>query len=134
KAFVRSGQPRRSRYHSNGFTPCRLMIPVLEKMLDRVSNCGSREPNTSHAAARTSFCNSTWGGSEVASDTKAAFGFKAAVGIAHLSGGLTLGIGNIRVAIIFPDRGRKVSLKGETCPRAARRWADFAAGTCRIRP
>src|SRR6185437_5841479 len=119
KAFVRSGQPRRSRYHSNGFTPCRLMIPVLEKMLDRVSNCGSREPNTSHAAARTSFCNSTWGGSEVASDTKAAFGFKAATGIGHLSAGFTLGIRNIHVAGIFRHRGRKVSLKGDAHARCA---------------
>ena len=38
KAAVRSGQPCRSRYHSNGLTPWRLMMPVLEKMLESVSN------------------------------------------------------------------------------------------------
>src|SRR5580698_5823967 len=96
------------------------MMPVFEKMLDNVSNCGSREPNTCHAAARTSFCKNTWGGSDVASDTKAASRLKAAIGIVHLSGIFTLPNRKHPCGCIISDRGRKVSHKGETRPRAAR--------------
>jgi hypothetical protein len=95
------------------------MMPVLEKMLDSVSNCGRRDPNTSQAAARTSFWKSTLGGREVASDTIAASGIKAALGIAYLQV-VAVGIGNIRVAGIFREavknREWQGSLKGEICP------------------
>jgi hypothetical protein len=113
------------------------MMPVLEKMLDNVSNCGRRDPNTSQAAARTSFCKSTLGGTDVASDTSAASRLKAALGIAHLSGIFTVGIGNIRVAGIFPKDGLKVSLKGETSPLAIQprpRAYDRRLGRFCIRP
>src|SRR3984957_3421977 len=46
-------------------------------MLESVSNWGKRGPNTSHAAARTSFCRNTWGGADVASEIRAAFEIKA---------------------------------------------------------
>jgi hypothetical protein len=55
------------------------------------------------------------GGTDVASDTSAASGIRAALGIVHLSGIFTVGIGNICVAGIFPNDRLKVSLKGETC-------------------
>ena len=82
-ASVRSGQPRGSRYQSKGFTAWRLMMPVLEKMLEKRSNSGKRVPKPSHAAARTSFCNNTFGGTDVARETMAALG-KAALGKAVL--------------------------------------------------
>ena len=53
-------------------------------MLESVSNWGKRGPNTSHAAARTSFCKNTWGGADVASEIRAAFEIKA-FGIVRLS-------------------------------------------------
>src|ERR1700723_3748450 len=40
-------------------------------MLESVSNWGKRGPNTSHAAARTSFCKNTWGGADVAIEIRA---------------------------------------------------------------
>jgi hypothetical protein len=48
------------------------MIPVFEKMLENLSNSGKRAPKTSQAAARTSFCKNTWGGTDVARETRAA--------------------------------------------------------------
>src|ERR1700755_3107100 len=74
KASGASGQPRGSRYQSNGFTPCRLTIPVFEKMLENLSNSGKRDPNTFQAAASTSFCKKTCGGTDVARETRAALG------------------------------------------------------------
>src|SRR6202140_1055143 len=50
------------------------MIPVFEKMLENLSNSGKRLPNPSHAAARTSFCKNTCGGTDVARETRAAVG------------------------------------------------------------
>jgi hypothetical protein len=47
---------------------------VLEKMLENRSNSGKRVPNPSQAAARTSFCKNTFGGTDVARETRAAVG------------------------------------------------------------
>jgi hypothetical protein len=51
-----------------------LIMPVFEKMLENLSNSGNRVPSLSQAAARTSFCKSVCGGTEVASETRAAVG------------------------------------------------------------
>src|SRR5665213_2555226 len=60
-------------------------MPVLVKMLESISNSGKRGANTSHAAASTSFCKNTLGGSDVASETRAAFVTGAALDIACCS-------------------------------------------------
>src|ERR1700733_13485446 len=70
-------------------------MPVLVKMLESVSNWGKRGPNTSHAAARTSFCKNTLGGTDVASETR------AAAGIAYRSWVFVIRRRNIRAAAIF---------------------------------
>src|SRR5487761_2529609 len=41
-------------------------------MLENLSKSGKRLPNTSHAATRTSFCKKVWGGTDVASERRAA--------------------------------------------------------------
>src|SRR5947209_8399493 len=45
-------------------------------MLENRSNSGKRAPNTSHAATNTSFCNNTFGGTDVAREISAALGIK----------------------------------------------------------
>jgi len=50
------------------------MIPVFAKMPENLSKSGKRLPSTSQAATNTSFCKNVWGGTDVASETRAAVG------------------------------------------------------------
>jgi hypothetical protein len=75
-------------------------------MLESVSNCGKRGPNTSHAAARTSFCKNTLGGTDVASETR------AAAGIVYRSSVVAIRRTNIRAAAIFRRLAKNGSPNG----------------------
>src|ERR1700761_6169805 len=81
-------------------------MPVLAKMLDSVSNWGKRGPNTSHAAARTSFCKNTLGGTDVASETR------AAAGIAYRSWVFVIRRRNIRPEELFRRQREMVRRTG----------------------